>query len=61
MYWVGVSGMEVARDTSQAAHAQHVKTPHIKAWQTIMDPLLAKPYDVTFWEPMMDSTVTQID
>lgn len=35
---------------SKAAHAEHCETPHIKTWQARMHELLAKPYDVTFWE-----------
>jgi len=36
--------------TSKEAHAKHCQAPHLKAWQARTDELLAKPYDVTFWE-----------
>ena len=35
---------------SEETHARHCETSHIKAWQARMDELLAKPYDVSFWE-----------
>lgn len=34
---------------SQADHAQHLETPHLKAWIAVQDELLAKPADVMFW------------
>ena len=35
---------------SKAAHAKHREMPHIKAWHAKKEGLLAKPYEVTFWE-----------
>lgn len=35
---------------NQAAHARHCEMPYIKVWKEIKDELLAKPYEVTFWE-----------
>ena len=29
---------------------QHLASAHIQAWRDVMDDLLGKPYDVTFWE-----------
>jgi quinol monooxygenase YgiN len=40
--------------TSAEAHAQHILTPHIKAWQAKMGELLTKPYEVTFWQLIRD-------
>lgn len=35
---------------SHEAFKKHISSPHIQLFQTKKDELLAKPYDVTFWE-----------
>ena len=34
------------------AHQKHCETTHIKEWQARMPDLVAKPYDVTFWDKL---------